>query len=206
MQITDIRVTKRGRIAIDLDGEFALTLPADLFAQSHLRRGEEIAQERLDELWQEAQAREARERALRLLSSRAYTKKQLEDKLSRVCEEEAVSGAVERMEELGLLDDQDYALRSARDLRHFKHYSSRRIAQELRQKGIGEAEIEEALSQFEDDDPREELAKVLLRRYPAFSEDEKVRRRAVGALTRLGYSYEDIRYVMAHAEEYREET
>ena len=42
----------------------------------------------------------------------------------------------------------------------------------------------------------ENIALVLERRYPTWREDEKARRRAVAALQRLGYSFEQVRAVM----------
>ncbi len=46
-------------------------------------------------------------------------------------------------------------------------------------------------------DPRVEgICKVLERRYPTWREDEKARRRAMAALQRLGYSFEQVRAVM----------
>ena len=44
----------------------------------------------------------------------------------------------------------------------------------------------------------ENIALVLSKRYPLWREDEKTRRRAVAALQRLGYSYQQIKSVMGH--------
>ena len=54
------------------------------------------------------------------------------------------------------------------------------------------------LEQYQDMDQAagENIALVLERRYPTWREDEKARRRAVAALQRLGYSFEQVRAVM----------
>lgn len=108
------------------------------------------------------------------------------------------------MQQLGLLNDADYACRAAADMAHLKGYAPRRIRQELRRRGIGEEEAEAALEVLQED-PQPRIAALLLSRYTRLWEDEKVCRRAVAALQRLGYAYEDIRYVIGHIEEFIEE-
>ena len=48
---------------------------------------------------------------------------------------------MEHMEELGLLNDEDYARRLANELFTRKKFGARRVKQELRQKGIDDALI-----------------------------------------------------------------
>ena len=43
---------------------------------------------------------------------------------------------------------------------------------------------------------------VLERKYSGWQEDEKIRRRAFGALQRMGYTYEQIRQGMAAEDEW----
>lgn len=59
----------------------------------------------------------AEEKALYLLEHRAHSKKELENKITRAeFDREAARSAVEHMEELGLLNDEDYARRLANEL------------------------------------------------------------------------------------------
>lgn len=202
MRITDITDTKKGRKAIFVDGEFICSLHPEVFALERLAIGEDVDAQALSEMVYGTELKITKERALRLLSGQGYTKKQLLDRLCRYADEDVALEAVDRMEELGLINDLDYALRCSRDLVRLKGYSTRRVALELRYRGIGEEEIAQAVAQFEDDDPREAIAKVVSRKFPRLWEDEKVERRAFGALSRLGYAFEDIRYVFAHPDEF----
>ena len=104
----------------------------------------------------------------------------------------------ESLVELGLLDDQAYAESNAKELFLRKRYGARRVRQELSRKGIGRDIIDQVLEQYQDMDQAagENIALVLERRYPTWREDEKARRRAVAALQRLGYSFEQVRAVM----------
>ena len=69
---------------------------------------------------------------------------------------------------------------------------------ELSLKGIDSALIDELLAEYADEEAEtENVLSVLQRRYGGWEEDEKIRRRAVAALQRLGYSYEQIRRAMS---------
>ena len=71
------------------------------------------------------------------------------------------------------------------------------MRQELARKGIPRDMAEEVLAPYgEEDSAGENIRLVLSKRYALWREDEKVRRRAVAALQRLGYSYEQVREVM----------
>ena len=65
-------------------------------------------------------------------------------------------------------------------------------------RGIDSALIDELLAEYADEEAEtENVLSVLQRRYGGWEEDEKIRRRAVAALQRLGYSYEQIRRAMS---------
>lgn len=191
MQITDLHTTKRGRISVYVDGEFVFAVDQESCQQAKLRIGQEVSLEELNELMRVSQLRAAKDKALGLLSRRSYSKSQLRDRLTRHTDEEAAHQAVERMEEIGLVDDLDYALRYARDLYHLKQLAPARIKQELRQKGIDSDIISESLEQFDEDDNIDRALAYLGRKYSSLS-DEKTRKRAFAQLGRLGYSYSEI--------------
>lgn len=206
MQITDIHITKHGRFAVYAEGEFCCTLHPEVYVRSHLQVGDMIDPARLGALAYETEEKLVRERALSLLAAREYTRCQLYDRLlQKGADEQAAESAVQRMQELGLLDDAGYACRAAADMARLKGYAPRRIRQELRRRGLGEEEIEAALAALQEESQQERIAGLLLSRYARLWEDEKVCRRAVAALQRLGYAYEDIRYVIEHIEEFIEE-
>ena len=98
------------------------------------------------------------------------------------------------MEELGLIDDEDYARRLAQSLFGGKHFGARRVKQELRRKGIADDVIEAVLAEFstDRDEAEENIRAILERKYPGAWTDEMVRRRAVAALQRYGYGVEEI--------------
>ncbi len=199
MRITDVRTTKRGRVALYVEGEFLLSMHPDVFAVSGLSVGSEVDTESLETLSAEAELKKAKEKALNLLSYKEYTTKQLTDRLKRHTDEESAEQAVARMEELGLLDDDDYAERFARDLSERKKFGILRIRQEMRQHGLTNEQIEYATSLLRSD-PEEKMREIIARKYPLAYEDEKVRRRAFSALMRMGYPAAEVRRVLTVSE------
>lgn len=195
MTITDIKTTKRGGISVYADGEYLLTVPPEVYIASSLQPGMEIDAEALTKLCTEAAQKKARERALTLLSYKEYTAGELERRLRRDVDEESASLAVERMEELGLIDDDDYAERFARDLSERRHFGILRVKQEMRRKGLSAEQIEFACSLLTRD-PIEEIRKIVKKKYPLAGEDEKVRRRAFAAMMRMGYTSADVRHAL----------
>lgn len=81
-----------------------------------------------------------------LLSYKSYTKQGLQKRLAEYVDGEAAEKATERMAELGLIDDEDYARRLAADLIKRKGYGERRVMQEMLRRGVAKQLAEEAIS------------------------------------------------------------
>ncbi len=200
--ITEIRQTKRGRISVYVDGEFAGTLHQEVYALSPLEKGMEVEPEDLEAYFAQSREKDAKERALNLLSYRDRTAKQLFDRLKEKTDEASAAQAVERMEELGLVDDVRYAGRLSRDLWNLKHYGPQRIRQELLQKGIDRQVAQEAVQELmEGVDLQQELQELVLRRYLPLLHNEKDVKRLINRLLRMGYRYEDILPVLRACQE-----
>ena len=199
MELTAAEPRRRGLVQLFLDGEAAVKLDAQVFLQSGLKPGDQVSDQELFELIQASDARRAQEKALYLLEYRNYSKRELTEKIARTAaSREAAQAAADHLEEIGLVDDRAFAETYARELFQRKRYGARRVRQELSRKGIGRDIIDQVLEQYQDMDQAagENIALVLERRYPTWREDEKARRRAVAALQRLGYSFEQVRAVM----------
>lgn len=201
MKITEIRPRRKGLSALFIDGEFAMALDTQTLLEQRIDVGKELDDEELHELITLSNERRAKEKALWLISYRSHSKKELRDKIRRTCDAEAADKAVERMEELGLVNDEDFARRYAEQLLYGKRLSKRAAFYELRRKGIGQATAEEALAEL-DVDVHEQIRALIEKKYRNIN-DEKIRRRAVAALQRLGYGWEDIKAVL---EEYADGT
>lgn len=197
MELTAAEPRRKGLVQLYLDGEPGPKIDGEIFALSRLRPGDGVSVDQLEELCAASDARRAREKALYLLERRAHSKRELTEKIARsAASREAAQAAADRLEELGLLDDGAFAQSYAKELFERKRFGEQRVRQELRRKGIAAEVIEAAIEPYREEDPGENIRAVLERRYPLWREDEKTRRRAVAALRRMGYSFDQLRAVM----------
>lgn len=179
--------------ALFLDGKYAVSVDTETVLQAGWKPGREVSDEELHELLRQSDAHRAKEKALYLLERRSHSKKELAEKIARTVPRAAAEEAAQKMEDLGLVNDADFAQRFAREL-YRKGYAKRRVCWELSRKGIAPQTAQQAAEQNERD-AQEGIRSVLQKRYRNLS-DEKIRRRAAAALQRLGYEYDDIRAAM----------
>lgn len=203
MELTAAEPRRKSLTQLYLNGEAAVKIDTETFLRSGLKPGDELSDEELHELIQASDARRAREKALYLLEHRSHSKKELTEKIARTAaSREAAQAAADRMEELGLLNDETYARDLARELFLRRRFGKARVRQELRLKGINPELIEELLEEYGDEElALENIRTVLEKKYAGWQEEEKLRRRAFAALQRLGYSYDLIRSAMRPEDE-----
>ena len=142
-------------------------------------------------------AEQARALCLRLLTARARTRAELEGQLAKRGYPEDVSASVlDRLAQVGLVDDGDFAEQWVRSRRVHAGKGKRALAAELRHKGVDTEVIDAALADIDAGAERtraEQLVRDKLRREklgdPGDRDAEnKVARRLVGMLARRGYS------------------
>ncbi|MFL6085973.1 MAG: recombination regulator RecX [Mycobacterium sp.] len=136
---------------------------------------------------------QARNLCLRLLTARARTRAELEGQLAKRGYPDDVSGRVlDRLVQVGLIDDADFAEQWIRSRRLNAGKGKRALAAELRTKGVDNDVIAAALAGIDADAEREraeQLVRDKLRREKLGDDDDtKVTRRLVGMLARRGYS------------------
>ena len=192
MTLSAAEPRKKNRTALFLDGDFAVNVDTETFLKSGLKPGSELDNEMLRELICASDARRAEEKALYLLGYSARSKKELADRIARSASREAAEMAAQHMEDLGLVNDREYARFYAKELYARKGYAFSRVIRELQFKGIDRELAERAAEEFAPD-PVEKIRELANRRYPAAAGDERSRRRCVAALQRLGYRWDDIK-------------
>ena len=108
MLITAIEKRRKMLSALFLDGEFAVNIDTETLLQFRYKIGMDITDEQLHELILASDARRANEKALYLLEHRSHSKKELIEKIQRTTSKEAARSAADRMEELGLVNEDVY--------------------------------------------------------------------------------------------------
>ncbi|WP_370524249.1 regulatory protein RecX [Cellulomonas sp. APG4] len=96
---------------------------------------------------------------------------------------------LDRFTEVGLIDDAEYARMLVRSRGESRGLARRALAAELRRKGVGDDEAQEALATVDDETEIARARALLERRWPSLARlDPQVRaRRALGMLGRKGY-------------------
>ncbi len=180
------------KVHIYIDGEYTLTLYDDYWYRAGFSENQEISEDELASLKEEAGFRSAYEKGIQYLSLRAYSEKELFNKLKLKYGAESAQRAIEKMLYRGYLDDEAYAVSYARHLFEAKKYDVRRISYELRQKGVSSEFVDNALKTL-DNEPIQRIIDIIESKYINSIRDEKSRKRIVNRFVRMGYSFHDIK-------------
>jgi regulatory protein len=185
-EITGVR-ERRGKTRIWVDGEFWAEIDAEVALERGLREGVALGLEELDEARAAGERALAMNRALHFLGYRARSRREVRDRLRRYgYGEETVEGVVGRLEDLGYLDDEEFARTATRE--KARRYGPRRVSADLRRSGV-DAELAQNVvdEEFAGKSELEEARSAAARRYNRGGSGAEARR-VYGFLVRRGYS------------------
>ncbi len=195
--ITAITAQKRNtqRLNISLDGEYAFSL--DRLTAAWLKVGRKLSPEEIASLQEKDEQEVAFNRALRYLSYRARSEAEMRKYLSDKGFSENVSQTViDRLKDERLINDPRFAQDWIDNRVSFRPRSQTQLRFELRNKGLSEDLIEDALQEADLDDIELACAagKKLVGRYARLDWPD-FRQKLGAALARRGFSYETVRSV-----------
>jgi len=197
-RISAIEVQKKhpNRVNVYADGRFVLGLSKQVAAQ--LTEGQELSEKRIAALLSEDAYQKAWDDALRFLSFRPRSCWEVKQRLSKKSTDPTIIEQVtQRLKDLDLLDDLSFAKHWIENRDAFRPRSQRLLQNELRQKGIAEHIIAEALETRSSDDLKaaRALATTRAHRYRGLDRDAFFRKLG-GYLGRRGFSWDIVRTVM----------
>ncbi len=150
----------------------------------------------------------ARKILLDQLTGQARTRKELADKLkAKEVPDEIAAQLLDRFEEVGLINDAEFARMWIASRQPGKGLARRALAQELRRKGVDDEVAREALDEIDPDDETEAARALVRKKMRTLRNVDKVvaTRRLAGLLARKGYpsglSFAIIREELANEEE-----
>lgn len=201
---------KGTKIHIHIDGEYLLTVDEDFWFSSGYISGDEIDDGDLAAFKEAAGSRLAFNSAMFSLDLRDHSERELRNKLSRKYDENSVNTAMEKLLDLGLVNDRRYAELLVRELYERKKYGRNRVKNELYKRGIDSEIINEVIEEYENESEQDNIqtiVDIIRKKYYNKLIDEKSRQKVVAALVRLGYSFSDIRQAMSEfsSDEFYEE-
>lgn len=190
------------RVRVHLDDGDVLRVDAAVVEDLELEAGAELIGAELERLREASARREAVDRAFSYLSHRSRSRFEVERHLrSKGYAAPAVEHALDRCDQLGYLDDREFAAGWVRDRIRLKPRGRFRLKMELKEKGVSEADAEAGIDRAfreEEISERELLERAARKRWEARRSDdpEKVRRRLYGYLRRRGFRGHEIREVV----------
>jgi len=202
--ITALRENPRkpGRYAVLVDGKSVAIVNAAYLHDTGLAVGKVIDEAGGDRLLLAARKLEAFDRAAAALGRRARRAHELERwLLQRGFDRADVTDAVQRLTEIGAIDDSQFARAFARSRALGKGMSKRRLAQELSRRGVDSRMADAAIADVLEEESVDEraLLEAAARKKLAVlrgQEPDAVRKRLYGYLARRGYASSDIAAVL----------
>jgi regulatory protein len=178
--------SKARRLVFD-DGLDPRYTSAAAVKELRLEAGAPVARQTVEDALEKVERTLARERALKLLGYREHSSAELRRKLRENGYPDAIATAVtDRFVEVELVDDRRFALIWTRS-RLAAGYGSRRIKQELTQRGIEPELLEEVFAETIDPDQEVAQARAALRGRTAV--DRAGRDKLVRRLVTRGFSF-----------------
>ncbi len=191
MKITSIEPFKGKTLKISFESGEPIFINSDIAAEYHLERDIDIPKSGVEDIVRANDTRRAKERALYLLDNRDYSYAELFKKLAESYDEDICYEVLNRLAEIGCIDDRRYARYLAEKLCAVKKYGYFKAREEMRLKGLSRDIIEEALADYAEDSS-ERLLELIDKKYARYLTDEKGVKKVKAALARLGYSFADI--------------
>lgn len=182
---------RAGRYAVEVGGGVLLPVSVETIAEFRLQVGRNVDREVLARLLAASAMTRCFDHALDALARRGRATRELERWLeARDHPREAIGAAVERLTALGLLDDVRFAEAYVAGPARAKGFGVRRVAAELRRRGVPAAIVARALAQEDDVHAHATLEAAAARRARALRSlaPEVAQRRLIGWLVRRGFA------------------
>jgi regulatory protein len=206
VRITRIENQKKrpGRKNIFVDGAFLAGVSTETLIRLALRTGDEIGPDQIKILQKTEELHGARSTALRFLSTRPRTEREVRNKLrEKEFGDEEITRTIDDLRRSGLLDDNAFASMYIRDTFALRPAGRLLLARKLAllgvPKSIAEKAIEEAFSKSDQADTARALAEQFVAKARSVRHNEspdRLRNRLAAYLGRRGFPWDVIQPVV----------
>ena len=178
----------RQRVNIYLDGEFAFGLARIVAAW--LQVGQEISDENIAQLQFEDGRETAYQRALKFISYRPRSQSEVRQKLQALnITQENIDYVLSRLIESGILNDESFAQLWVENRSAMRPRGRRALAYELRQRGLDQKTIDQAVATIDDEELAYDAARRRARKLHG-QEWIEFRQKMFRFLAQRGFTYE----------------
>lgn len=205
MEIMEVKPSqrKKGRFLVKLEDGNILRVTEEEVLRFSLAAGMELDDETLEALDESAQRSAVRAAAASMIGSRPLSKKELTRRLVRKgADEEDAGEAADWLEDIGAVDDREYA---AMLVRHYagKGYGRARIREEMYRRGVDRELWDQALEELPDQS--ETLDRLIQKKCRGDLSDRREVRRVSDSLLRRGFSWSEVKEALRRYTELQED-
>ncbi len=196
MLITSFEKNKKYKemLSVFIDSQYAFSIPEEDYLRLGLYDKNEITDEELSYIKKEVLLKNARSKAIKYVSFRLLSEKELVVKLqSKGFDEEIIRNVLDDLKSIGYINDKIYAQKFVFERSKLKPKSKKMLKFELINKGISEDIIDEVLDNFEYDEVTimERLIKKKFGKYDL--SEPQVEVKVISFLLHRGFSLEVIK-------------
>ncbi len=188
--ITDITKTKKGYNALFCQSGFLFSVDDMMLVQEKITIGSCFTQQELSLIYEKSCTNKAVQKAYNLLSFRSHGRKELYTKLCKNFDSDCANAACEKMEQLGLINDEEFCKAKADYLINVKKCSLCELRAKLLTLGINKDIIESCIESYDTDTQQENLLHLLQTKYRTKLEQPQ---KVIASLMRKGFRYSEIR-------------
>ena len=197
IEITDITKTKKGFNALFCHNGFLFSVDDVLLIQEKISIGSCFTQQELSLLYEKSNTTKAVSKAYNLLSYRSHSKKELYTKLCKNFDSDCAQAACDKMENLGLINDEEYCKAKAEFLIMTKKCSLSETRLKLLTLGINKDIIESCIEMYSEDIQAENLRTLIEKKYRSKLDNPQ---KVIAALMRKGFGYREIKSALNELE------
>lgn len=198
MKITKITVQKKNKSRFNVfidrgDGEeFGFAIDEEVYLKSDIRKGMDITDKQIASLQLQDQFQKGLNMSMNYLSFRMRSIDEIRQYLAKKeFEPNTTQAVIERLSELGYLDDLEFAKMFIRSKITTTKKGPKALKQDLKQKGVTDAIIEEALTIYSEEEQVEEATNLVekkAKQYKKLSETA-LKQKLVQVLQQKGYPW-----------------
>jgi len=170
-----------------LDGEFAFGISRA--AAPWLAEGNQLSQQKINDLQEKDLFEGAYQRAINFLSYRVRSEKEIRQNLTKHdVPENIIERVLDRLRGASLVNDRDFASQWVENRVQFKPRGKRALSSELFLKGIGNEIIEDVLAELDEEKLAYACARSRITKFTGL-EEKAFQKKLSGLLTRRGFPY-----------------
>lgn len=201
MLITSYEKSKKNKdmVSVFIDSQYTFSLPEEEYIRLGLYEKNEITEEELSYIKREVLLKNARSKAIKYVSLRLLSEKELVAKLQlKGFDEETIRNVLDDLKAVGYVNDKIYAQKFVFERSKLKPKSKKMLKIELSNKGITDDIINEVLDNFEYDEVTiiERLIRKKFGKYDV--SDPKVEMKVISFLMHRGFSFEVIKQCLCN--------